>query len=395
MPIALIGAGAAGCFCAINIKRFHPHAEVHVFERGTKALAKVAVTGGGRCNLTNTFAQVTNLQQVYPRGDKLMRRMLSRFSQHDAMQWFEQAGVRLTVQPDQCVFPQSQDAMEIVHTLLRLMQQSGVVLHLGAHVTSELLRGFDKVVVCTGSFPKSGVPEFLQPYGLEIKTPVPSLFTFTVPTVNKSLMGTVVSDVTVTLAGTKYRANGPLLLTHWGMSGPAILRLSSYAARHLAEAMYRAVVVVNWCGEQGEQAVREHLEQLFSINPHKTVANVWLPWLTQRHWHELLRRASVPATQRCDAINPTLLRRLLSVLTSDHYPVTGRGAYKEEFVTCGGVALSNLSPKTLESKSHPGLYFAGEVLDVDGITGGFNLQAAWSMGYVVAENIAPTGAQEL
>jgi predicted Rossmann fold flavoprotein len=175
------------------------------------------------------------------------------------------------------------------------------------------------------------------------------------------------------------------------MSGPAILRLSSYAARHLAEATYRAVVVVNWCGEQGEQAVREHLEQLFSINPHKTVANVWLPWLTQRHWHELLRRASVPATQRCDAINPTLLRRLLSVLTSDHYPVTGRGAYKEEFVTCGGVALSNLSPKTLESKSHPGLYFAGEVLDVDGITGGFNLQAAWSMGYVVAENIAESG----
>ena len=388
MKIALIGAGAAGCFCAINIKRRMPHAEVHIFERGSKPLAKVAITGGGRCNLTNTFAQVGSLQQVYPRGDKLMRRMLSRFSQHDAMRWFEEAGVRLTVQPDQCVFPQSQDAMEIVHTLLRLMQQSGVELHLGAEVTHELLHDFDRVVVCTGSFPKHGVPAFLQPSSLEIKQPIPSLFTFTVPTVNKTLMGTVVSDAAVSLAGTKFRASGALLLTHWGMSGPAILRLSSYAARHLADAKYQAVLVVNWCGEQGEEAVRTHLTTLLSMNPQKTISNVWFPWLTQRHWQELLHRADVPPTQRCSAMNKSLLNRLVAVLTGDHYPVTGKSTYKEEFVTCGGVALSNISSTTLESKTLPGLYFAGEVLDVDGITGGFNLQAAWSMGYVVAESIS-------
>lgn len=390
MKISIIGAGAAGCFCAINIKRRLPHAEVHVFERGTKALAKVAVTGGGRCNLTNTFAEVGNLQQVYPRGDKLMRRMLSRFSQHDAMRWFEDAGVRLTVQPDQCVFPQSQDAMEIVHTLLRLMEQSGVELHLSAEVTRETLRDFDKVVVATGSFPKRGVPTFLEGYDLEIKQPIPSLFTFNVPTVNKTLMGTVVADAAVSLAGTKFRASGALLLTHWGMSGPAILRLSSYAARHLADAGYQAMLVVNWCGEQREDEVRAHLTSLLAMNSQKTIANVWLPWLTQRHWHELLTRSGVPHTQRCSAMNKSLLNRLVAVLTGDHYPITGKSTYKEEFVTCGGIALSNLSPHTLESKNYPGLYFAGEVLDVDGVTGGFNLQAAWSMGYVVAESIDPT-----
>lgn len=388
MKIAIIGAGAAGCFCAINIVRRMPHAEVHVFERGTKALAKVAVTGGGRCNLTNTFAEVSDLQQVYPRGDKLMRRMLGMFSQHDAMRWFEQAGVKLTIQADQCVFPQSQNAMEIVHTLLRLMERSGVHLHLSAVVTPQSLEGFDRIVVTTGSFPRHGTPEFLLPYHLDIKPPIPSLFTFNIPTVNKSLMGIVVNNVSCSLAGTKFRASGPLLLTHWGMSGPAILRLSSYAARHLAESGYQAVLVVNWCGEQSEEEVRTSLLTLLSMNAHKTIGNAWLNHLTQRHWQELLNRASVPLTQRCEALNKTLFNRLLSVLTADHYPITGKGAFKEEFVTCGGVSLSNISSKTLESKNHPGLYFAGEVLDVDGVTGGFNLQAAWSMGYVVAQSIS-------
>ena len=388
MPIAIIGAGAAGCFCAINIKRFHPHAEVHVFERGIKALAKVAVTGGGRCNLTNTFAEVTNLQQVYPRGDKLMRRMLSRFSQHDAMQWFEQAGVRLTVQPDQCVFPQSQDAMEIVHTLLRLMQQSVVVLHLGAHVTSELLSSFDKVVVCTGSFPKSGVPEFLQPYGLEIKTPVPSLFTFTGPTVNKSLMGTVVDHASVLLPSTKFRSSGPLLITHWGMSGPAILKLSSYAARWLSEKDYQCPLCVNWAGLTDAEIIEE-LMRLSQQHPQKQLSSVRPFDLPQRLWNYLLEKSlSGKAVCRWAELGKKDRNRLANILSGDTYNINGRGTFRDEFVTCGGISLASVHPQTLESRLRPNLFFAGEILDIDGITGGFNFQAAWTTAFTVAQAIA-------
>lgn len=423
--VAIIGGGAAGCFCSIELKRILPDAEVHVFEGGTRLLAKVAVTGGGRCNLTNSFAscldakgRLTNLQSVYPRGDKLMRKMLSSFSHEDTWQWFEREGVRLVTQPDDCVFPVSQDAMQIVGTLTRLMQQLGVKVHLRAKVielgrktsepehmnqeTSEPDRNsyfvrmegdemgdFDAVVVTTGGSPRPSGLAFLEPFGIETVPPVPSLFTFNIAgNQNSILMGTVVEDAVVSLAGTRHKARGPLLWTHWGVSGPAVLKLSSHAARDLAASDYHGTLIVNWCGDANEEAVRSQLLQMMQSSAQKSVTNVYPTHLTQKHWQVLLTQCAIPLTQRWGALNKTHVNRLVACLTSQQLQITGRCHWKEEFVTCGGISLSALSSKTLESRQYPGLFFAGEVTDVDAVTGGFNLQAAWSMAYVVAHNVA-------
>lgn len=403
MRVAIIGAGAAGCFCAINIKRRNKEAEVDVFEAGKRPLAKVAVTGGGRCNLTNSFRDIDSLSMAYPRGDKLMRRALRVFSQKDVMQWFEDEGVALVTQEDQCVFPKSQDAMEIVNTLLRLMRNYGVRMHLscrpivkrmtpvsGASVHGAYMvngQPFDKVVIAIGGCPKSSRLDFLKDFELDIIPPVPSLFTFNVSgTWHQNLMGTVVEDACVMIAGTKFRSRGALLLTHWGMSGPAILRLSSYAARWLNEKDYKCQICVNWCGEQKEDEVRQMLLRMKEEAGQKLISNVYPRHLAQRHWLVLLERAAISSTLRWQAMNKKELNRLVTVLTADVYEVTGRCHFKEEFVTAGGVALSNININTLEAKHHPGLFFIGEVLDVDAITGGFNLQAAWSMAYVVAKS---------
>lgn len=407
MRVAIIGAGAAGCFCAIELKRRHPEADVHVYEAGTKALAKVAVTGGGRCNLTNTFRLVDDLRKVYPRGDKLMRRALTVFSQDDCWEWFEREGVRLVAQDDECVFPVSQNAMEIVNTLQRLMRQLGVGLHLRHRVEDVIptdAGGYiihfkdsaeeenaERVIITTGGHPKASGFDMLRHLDVRIEAPLPSLFTFNISgDWKEELMGTVVSDAAVTLCGTRFRSCGALLLTHWGMSGPAILRLSSYGARHLAEHDYRGMISVNWYGDDddvaSEEAVRTSLNALFAPNAQKFVTSVYPSQFTARHWQVLLQRAGIPLTQRIGALNQKHLNRLVTTLTADTYELTGRCHFKEEFVTCGGVSLKSISPKTLESRAHPGLYFAGEVLDVDGVTGGFNLQAAWSMAMVIASN---------
>lgn len=405
MRVAIIGAGAAGCFCAINIKKMMTSAIVDVYEAGTKALAKVAVTGGGRCNLTNSFRLVDNIAQVYPRGDKLMRRALKEFSNEDAMEWFEREGVRLVVQDDECVFPQSQNAMEIVDTFLRLMQRNNIRLILRTRDiiinkvcsgdgdsadTSYTVNGehYDKVVVAIGGCVKRSKLDFLSSFNLDIVEPVPSLFTFNIAgDWHQKLMGTVVENATVMLAGTKFRSNGALLLTHWGMSGPAILKLSSYAARHLAEHDYKGHITVNWCGDDNEEDVRAVIRSMMEENAAKLVTNVYPRHLSQAHWQVLLQRAGVPHTARWGALNKKNVNRLASVLTADVYEITGRCPFKEEFVTAGGVALSNINPKTMEAKKHPNLYFIGEVLDVDAITGGFNLQAAWSMAMLAARGM--------
>ena len=435
MKIAIIGAGAAGCFCAVNLKRMLRDAHVEVFEAGSRPLAKVAVTGGGRCNLTNTFRDVRSLQQVYPRGHKLMKRLFHQFDHEQLMAWFEAEGVRLTVQEDQCVFPASQDAMQIVNTLLSAMQREGVVLRCGQRVTeiratvpdgspsshaagattttapryrlttSSRSALYDAVIVTTGGSPKASGLDFLQPLGLEIEAPVPSLFTFKLNSPITELMGVVVEETVVTLAGTKMKAEGPLLITHWGMSGPAILKLSSHAARLLAEQQYRAQLNVNWLAGQNEEAVRQQLEQLLQDNPQKQIGSVHLTTdhklktgatspLTTRLWHYLLNASGIAPERRCAEVGHKQLNRLASTLTCDTYRLAGQSRFKEEFVTCGGVALSNIDPNTLECHQHPGLYLAGEVLDVDAVTGGFNLQAAWTMGHCIAMALTDSGNRQ-
>lgn len=414
MRVAIIGAGAAGCFCSICIKRNMKDVDVDVFEAGKYPLAKVAVTGGGRCNLTNSFRDIPSLPLAYPRGDKLMRRALRVFSNEDTMRWFEREGVALVTQDDQCVFPVSQDAMQIVNTLLRLMREEGVRLFTSRRPTvvpvpnattapnattvpctspqgsSFLVDGspYDAVVIAVGGCPKLSRLEFLKTFSLDIIPPVPSLFTFNVAgSWHQALMGTVVENASVMIAGTKFRSSGAILLTHWGMSGPAILRLSSYAARWLSEEDYKCSICINWYGEKKEDDVRLELLRMKEKAGQKLVSNEYPSHLTQRHWLVLLDRAGISSTLRWQAMNKKELNRLVTVLTADVYEVTGRCHFKEEFVTAGGIALNNININTLEAKKYPGLYFIGEVLDVDAITGGFNLQAAWSMAYVAAEEI--------
>ena len=398
MRIAIIGAGAAGCFCAVNLRRMLPEADVTVIERNSRPLAKVAITGGGRCNITNSFRDVDDLRQVYPRGGRLMQRLFRQFSPADTMRWWQDMGVPLTVQDDQCVFPRSQRAMQVVDTLLQAMQKLGVRLLTGAKVTciratdggfqvsyNNTTEQFDNVVVTTGGSPRMSGLDFLP--SLKIEPPVPSLFALNVgDEALNSLMGIVVADTPVSIAGTKFKAQGDLLITHFGLSGPALLRLSSHAARHLAEQEYRVRLCVNWMQGQTEEEVRTLLRSY--SRQCRQVTNQHPSHLTARHWSMLLARAGVAESRRWDTLPDKELNRLTATLTADTYPTDGRRTYKAEFVTCGGVALTEIDPNTLECKHYPGMFLAGEVLDVDALTGGFNLQAAWTMGYVVAKTLS-------
>lgn len=391
--IAIIGAGAAGCFCAAELRRAGL-SSVTVFEAGNRPLAKVAVTGGGRCNLTNDFAGIRSLAEAYPRGEKLMRRLMKAFSERDTMEWFEAAGVPLVIQEDHCVFPRSQDAGDIVRTLRRAMGDTPV--HTGKRLTSLepgwTLRFADgtaaeaeAVVITTGGAPK-GIA-FLEDLGIEQIPPVPSLFTFTVTDPGlRALMGLVV-PAAVGIPGTPFHAEGPLLITDWGLSGPAVLKLSSYAARHLAEKGYRAPLVVNWLAAP-ENAVREQMQALSQHHPQKLLSSTPLPGLPSRLWSFLLGRAGLREDLRWAELGSKGFNRLVALLTADEYRIEGKSRFRDEFVTCGGVALSEVNPATLECRRHPGLYFAGEVLDIDAVTGGFNLQAAWSTGDAVARALA-------
>ena len=388
--VAIIGAGAAGCFCAVQLRRMAPELAVTLFEAGSKPMAKLSITGGGRCNLTNSFQGIRSLGEAYPRGERVLQRALKAFSEEDTVRWFEAEGIPLVLQPDHCWFPRSQNALDIVHCLERGMR--GAELRLRTPVrriemadqVGYLVNGepFDYVVVTTGGANR-GLP-FLEGLGLEMVPPVPSLFTFTVPDPSlRSLMG-LVTEASIGLAGTSFKADGPLLITDWGLSGPATLKLSAYAARYLAERQYKGTVVINWLNAK-ENAVREQLLAMAAENPQKLLSSVHP--VQQRLWEHLLQRAGLRKDLRWAELGSKGLNRLTSTLTADSYPLSGKSKFRDEFVTAGGVALSNINLSTLESKQHPGLYFAGEVLDLDAITGGFNLQAAWSTGYVCAQNI--------
>ncbi len=247
----------------------------------------------------------------------------------------------------------------------------------------------DIVIVTTGGSPKLSGLGMLDRLNLEIVPPVPSLFTFNIPgSPIRELMGTVVENASASLVGTKFKANGPLLITHWGMSGPAILKLSSYAARYLADNEYSATLSVNWLGDAGEQDARAGIMSILKDNPQRLVLNTHPSELPSRLWAYLVSKCGVREDSRWAELGSKGMNRLVNTLINDGYQIRGKSRFKEEFVTCGGVALSNINLSTLESKTHPGLYFAGEVLDVDAITGGFNLQAAWSMGYTVALSVA-------
>ncbi|MBR5466749.1 MAG: aminoacetone oxidase family FAD-binding enzyme [Bacteroidaceae bacterium] len=379
--IAIIGAGAAGCFTAQRLLELRSDFEVELFEAQNRPLKKVAITGGGRCNLTNSFEGVNDLSEVYPRGHQLMKRLMYGWNQWDTMSWFEEHGVRLVTQDDECVFPQSQRAMEIVSVLKR-----GLNIHCDKRVDLSLMDNYDAVVVTTGGARNF---DWISKHGIDIIKPVPSLFPFRLESTGlEQMSGALVHDSVVSIAGTKFKACGTTLITHNGVSGPAILRLSSHAARYLAEHDYKAMLVVNWLGDSSEQEALETIQDIANGNMNKNVANTYPDSFTSRLWMFFCQRAGIAADTKWSGVGRKQMNRLVSVLTSDSYQILGRVPHKEEFVTAGGVSLRAVDSATLECKSIKGLYFAGEVLDVDGVTGGFNLQAAWTMANAVAQAIA-------
>ncbi|WP_430810312.1 MULTISPECIES: NAD(P)/FAD-dependent oxidoreductase [unclassified Carboxylicivirga] len=402
MKIGVIGGGAAGFFAAITAKEHFPQAEVIIFEKSRKVLAKVKVSGGGRCNVTNSCTDIPQLCAAYPRGGRSLKKVFHQFSTTDAMQWFKSRGVPLVVQDDACVFPRSQDSQSIIDCFLRECRHLGVKIKTQAGIAAIRPQAnglmlhfkdenyapacFNKVIVTTGGSPKRVGLNWLEDLGHQIEAPVPSLFTFNMPTEKvTALMGVVVENVTVAIQGSKLKAQGPLLITHWGMSGPAILKLSSYGARLLNELNYRFKVQVNWCNDASSEEVRDVLNKITTEHPNKVLVNVKPYGLSERLWIFLLEKCDLHARKKWGELGKKGLNKLSNILMNDAYEVQGSAKFRDEFVTCGGVSLKSINLKTMASKACEGLYFAGEVLDIDAITGGYNLQAAWSTGYIAGQ----------
>ena len=402
MGIAIIGGGAAGFMAAIMARRTNPSSKVTIFERAQKVLAKVEITGGGRCNVTNSFAAITDMKQAYPRGYMLMKRLMKTFSHEDTFKWFEKHGVPLVTQEDECVFPKAQDSHAIIDCLVRQANELGVTIccrhrlvdihkmedgRLKLEFDNSTQRIFYRTIITTGGSPNRRSLHYLERLGHKIEAPIPSLFTFNIKDRTFcDLMGTVVDPVVMAIPGTKLRAQGALLVTHWGVSGPAALKLSSYAARLLAENDYKAPLAISWTGELTRQEVEENLLKLQTANPRKQVANLHPFGLPSRLWLYILSKLGIDAVKPWAEIGRKTLNRMIETLVNDQYTIAGKGAFREEFVTCGGVSLSSVNSKTLESKVCPNLFFAGEVLDIDAITGGFNLQAAWTTGFIAGKS---------
>lgn len=399
MQIAIIGGGAAGFFSAIHAKENFPTAEVTIFEKSKKLLSKVKISGGGRCNVTNGCSDIKVLSQAYPRGGKQLLKAFGTFHTEHTMKWFEDRGVPLVIQEDNCVFPVSQDSQSIIDCFMNEVKRLDINIEIGANITSlesadeqvklgfkEHSKVFDKVIIATGGSPKRSGLEWLENLGHKIEDPVPSLFTFNMPNETiKELMGIVVENPTVRIQGTKLKSDGPLLITHWGMSGPAILKLSAFGARILSDMNYEFKILVNWVNVQNTDAVVQELQAIVSNHPNKQLMNFRPYLLPERLWHYLLERRGFSKQSTWAQLGTKSLHKLTEILTNDTYAVSGKTTFKEEFVTCGGVSLDSVNFKTMQSKVCPNLYFAGEVLDIDGITGGYNFQGAWTTAFFAAK----------
>ena len=399
MNIAVIGAGAVGVFAAIQAKTNFPDSRVIIFEKTSKVLSKVKISGGGRCNVTNGCTSVKSLVAGYPRGSKMLKKLFKEFNNTHTQTWFESRGVALKTEKDNRVFPISDDSQTIIECLLSEVKKLNIELRLSRnvqnlvphggkiqlHFTKEVL-SFDKVIVATGGSPKRIGLEWLAMLGHSIETPVPSLFTFNMPDEKiVSLMGVVAENVRVTVPSSSFHSDGPLLITHWGMSGPAILKLSALAARYLAAQQYSYILAVNWINTTNQEAVNNHLNSLAADNPKKLVSNSRPYGLPERLWLFLLQKSHVPKSKKWEDLGKKAINKLTHILTNDTYTVRGKTTFKEEFVTCGGIALESINKKSLESLHCKNLYFAGEILDIDGITGGYNFQAAWTTGFIAGK----------
>ncbi len=399
MKIAIIGAGAAGCFAAANIQH-KDHQQVIIFEKSGKSLQKVKVSGGGRCNLTHACYDVPTLIERYPRGKQLLRKTLYRFGPKETINWFESKGIQIKEEHDGRMFPISDDSQTIIQCLERELRNNQVHIQYNSSVeriekredgfyiefTNQKSFTADKVLIATGGFSKVEQYNWLIALGHSVESPVPSLFTFNLPKHPiTELMGVVVPDTTVKIAGTKISEFGPLLITHWGFSGPAVLKTSAWAARELAIRNYQFTIVINWLNKITEDELRKEFSEIRKLNGKQLVCNKNPFQLPKRFWEYQLWKNKIDEEVKWGELPASKQNLLIESLMSDRYEVNGKTTFKEEFVTCGGIKLSEINPTTMESRLVPGLFFAGEILDVDGVTGGFNFQHAWSSAFIAAE----------
>jgi hypothetical protein len=401
MKIAVIGGGAAGFFAALSAKKQFPNHSVVLYEKSGKVLSKVKISGGGRCNVTNACFENKKLAAFYPRGENYLRKAFEVFNAQSTIDWFIERGVELKTFPDNCIFPQSNESQTIIDCFLKEAAKLNVEIKLNHSIieikqnessfelkTREDVLYVDRVIITTGGQPKRSGLEWLENMGHTIIEPVPSLFTFNMPADPiRELMGNVVEKATVRVEGTKLIGKGPLLVTHWGMSGPAILQLSAWGARILAEKEYKFAVLVNWLDEEKEDALRKRLDQIMQEHGAKMIGNLNPFSMTSRLWNFLLEKSEIHLEMRWKDLGKRTINKLVNTLLNDRYVVSGKTTFKEEFVTAGGISLIDVDFKTMESKKVPGMFFAGELLDIDGITGGFNFQAAWTTGFIAGKNV--------
>jgi len=402
--LVVIGGGAAGFFCAVNAARMNPQLQVTIIEKSNKLLSKVRISGGGRCNTTHACFDIPEMAAKYPRGDKFLRKTLHWFNPQHTIDWFAERSVQLKTEADGRMFPNTDNSQTIIDCLLReatkynvqiIMQSEVRSLESGAnggwtlHTSDSRLLTPDFVCIACGGYPKSSMFQWLKDLGHTIEEPVPSLFTFNMPgNAITALMGVSVEKATVKVMGTKLVQQGPLLITHWGMSGPVILRVSAWGARQLSAMNYRFRILVNWLGDQPEQELRENWTSLREQFATQKIGNKNPFGLPARLWQYLLSISHIDTETRWAELAAKSQQLLIKNLLSQEFDVNGKTTFKEEFVTCGGIKLSEIDPNTMQSRIQPGIFFAGEIMDVDGITGGFNFQHAWTSGWLAGNSVA-------
>ena len=401
LKVAVIGGGAAGFFAAINLAESLPGAQVELLEKSLHLLAKVRISGGGRCNVTHSCFEPGELVKFYPRGGRELRGPFRIFQPEDTVQWFENRGVQLKTEGDGRMFPMTNDSGTIVNCLTDSARDAGVSIQTqlalkGVHPENQRFkiefdsgesRIYDRVILATGSNKKAY--GWAQALGHKIVPPVPSLFTFKIKDPRlEGLAGLSSPGVRLRLAGSKVETDGPLLVTHWGLSGPSVLKLSAWAARALYESNYKLELRVNWAPENSQEEVRAIILRKKNNSPKRKAVGEALFAMPKRLWRSLLLDVGVLEEQTWEALSGKVIARLTESLTNSVFQIDGKGEFKEEFVTCGGVSLKDIDFKTMQSRRCPGLYFAGEVIDVDALTGGFNFQNAWTTGYLAAAAIA-------
>jgi len=408
--VIVVGGGAAGFFGAITCAETYPHSRIMLLERDRQFLSKVRISGGGRCNVTHACFDAALLAQNYPRGGQALRSAFNRFQPRDTIDWFAARGVRLKTEPDGHMFPVSDSSETIVNCLIGAAKTCGVDMRTEAGVTSVTRRsdvgdsttGFtlrlksgeqldcDRVLLTTGGDRRAYT--WAESCGHTIEPPVPSLFTFTVPDPRLAdLAGISVDNVQLRLAGTRLEQTGPILITHWGLSGPVVLKLSAWGARILHDRNYQADLLINWLPHLKPHELSQHLLEAKSEHPRQLISSHSPFHLPQRLWQRLVATAEIAEEQRWADLSKPQLKCLTQELVRGKYFVQGRGIFKEEFVTCGGINLDQVNFATMESRRCAGLYFAGEILDIDGLTGGFNFQSAWTTGWIAGKAMGHEG----